>query len=303
MKYRVLVATPTLGFGEIIRQSLEEAGSYSVVITSGCETALQLATKERFALAILDSDLEDCSLMELAASLQSASEPQGGKLYLLVIPPDGGAEQDYDEIDIDGYLSKPFYLPDLLEQVSQILGVENNPEAGLEAVEQSAEKSESRLRRNGQQKNSTRSSLQNQVEPAPAWFQDADQVQRVLEDGFAESMACGAFVLRYDQVWASAGLIPAEISQELGITLAQQWSSDSSTDLARFVHLEACGGDCMLYTTNLGDEYLLAIVFEAERPFSLIRKQAGKLARHLRLAGGIDSVDGNQVQFSEETGG
>lgn len=298
--YRILVATPTLGFGEIIRQSLEEAGAFQVVITSGCETAVQLATKEPYALAILDSDLEDCFLPELAVELQAAAEQQGEKLHLLIIPPDEISKHDFEAIEIDGFLSKPFYLPDLQEQVSQILGIEEKLESELPGDEQGDEAQQSGGRRNGSGKNALRTGTRAQPEPAPGWFQDADQVQRVLEDGFAESMACGAFVLRYDQVWASAGQIPIETSQELGISLAQQWSKGSGTDLARFVHLEVCGGDCMLYTTNLGDEYLLAIIFEAERPFSLIRKQAGKLARRLRQTGEHNSNAETDIQLSEE---
>jgi DNA-binding response OmpR family regulator len=57
MKPRVLVATPTLGFGEMIRQTLEATGALSVVVASGPDSALQQATKEPYTLAILDSDL------------------------------------------------------------------------------------------------------------------------------------------------------------------------------------------------------------------------------------------------------
>lgn len=124
MLYRILVATPTLGFGELIRQSLEDAGTFSVVITSGCETAVQLAEKEAYALAILDSDLDECLLTELAEKLRAATERQGEALRLLIVPPGENETAEYEALQVDGYISKPFYLPDLLEKVSRILGVE-----------------------------------------------------------------------------------------------------------------------------------------------------------------------------------
>jgi hypothetical protein len=221
-------------------------------------------------------------LPELVDQLRRSIDQQGEKLRLLIVPPEADQVADFEQLEVDGFISKPFYLPDLLEKVGQILGVEQQPPIDPIETEQPTAREHTSSRKNGLGKNQVRTAPPPEQEPAPGWFQDADQVRRVLEEGFSASMACGAFVLRYDQVWASVGQIPAEISQELGISLAQQWSTGSGTDLARFVHLEVCGGDCMLYATNLGDEYLLAIVFEAERPFSLIRKQASKLARCLR---------------------
>lgn len=302
MLYRILVATPTLGFGELIRQSLEDAGTFSVVITSGCETAVQLAEKEAYALAILDSDLDECLLTELAEKLRAATERQGEALRLLIVPPGENETAEYEALQVDGYISKPFYLPDLLEKVSRILGVEQPVTADPLEAEAPAPREQATGRKNGLGKNQVRTNPRPQIEAAPGWFQDPDQVRRVLEEGFSASMACGAFVLRFDQVWASVGLIPAETSQELGISLAQQWSTGSGTDLARFVHLEVCGGDCMLYATNLGDEFLLAIVFEAERPFSLIRKQANRLARRLRQPNAQPPDEGAQLSVSEEAG-
>jgi len=50
------------------------------------------------------------------------------------------------------------------------------------------------------------------------------------------------------------------------------------------VRLEATGGEYMLYAIGLGGEFVLALAFDAETPFSKIRSQANDLARALASA-------------------
>ena len=59
----------------------------------------------------------------------------------------------------------------------------------------------------------------------------------------------------------------------------------------------------MLYATELGDEYVLAVIYDAEKPFSMIRKETGLLAQNLKkpidFSSEIDLAD----SISEETFG
>lgn len=276
VKYHILVATPTLGFGEMIRQSLEENANFSVAVASGAETALQLASKECLALAILDSDLEDCSLAEFISNLRQRNPG----LRFLVIPPDVQSNVLMPEnLPVDGYLSKPFYLPDLINSVDRLL---DSPSSGNFDSYTSESEPVKNGRTGGHTNNGVPSTMISNRESAPSWFQDAKQVQATLADIFLPTDACCAFVLRYDQIWAIVGNVPKEIIRDLSMSLANQWSQDSSTDLVRFIHIEACGGENMIYSTHLGDEYILSVIFDAEKPFSEIRKQAGHLAQYLR---------------------
>jgi REP element-mobilizing transposase RayT len=63
--------------------------------------------------------------------------------------------------------------------------------------------------------------------------------------------------------------------------LARNWSGQKGSDLLRFVRLESTKAEHMLYATELAEDMLLAMVFDAETPFSTIRSQASQLATSL----------------------
>jgi hypothetical protein len=177
----------------------------------------------------------------------------------------------------DGLLSKPFYLPDLLELVENLLPVstpsppsaESRPEASRYSTPPRGVERVSAGRK---------SSLPH----APRWFQDADQVQQALDSRLAETSAYAALVLRYDRLWAASGKLLEAQAKSLAVELAPLWSQGEGADLARFVSLQEIEGECMLYATHLGDEFVLAVVFEAETPFSTIRRHSAELARSFK---------------------
>ncbi len=294
--HQIFVATPSIGFGELICQSLEEAGSCKVGIASGEETALQMIAQQTPALVVLDSDLGMESLARLAKQLRELAPAA----RLLVIPPDDEtAGSILDDVGVDGFLSKPFYLPDLLETVHALLGIPPNqahtqPEADVK--NEHTPTRPQKLTESWPRLATTRAKNSHQRLAAPAWFQDLGTVRGVLNRQFSETAAYGAFILRYDQVWAATGQLTELTAGALAMAIIQQWSQDNGTDLARFVHLDELDGDCMLYATSLGSEYILTLIFDAETPFSMIRKQASTLARNVKqppdLAGELEMPAG-----------
>ena len=82
-------------------------------------------------------------------------------------------------------------------------------------------------------------------------------------------------------LWAYAGQLSQDAAQEIAKVLARNWDNARSGDLLRFVRLESTRAEHMLYATQLGEGMLLAMVFDAETPFSTIRSQAGQLATSL----------------------
>ena len=74
----------------------------------------------------------------------------------------------------------------------------------------------------------------------------------------------------------------AKRRHEIASTLARNWSGGKGSDLLRFIHLESTKAEHMLYATQLAEGVLLAMVFDAETPFSTIRSQAGQLVTSLR---------------------
>jgi REP element-mobilizing transposase RayT len=128
MAYSILVATAHTPFGELIRLSLEETRRYRVqVVDSGSDAAWQLESGQNYVVAIVDGELAD-----LPVNLLSEQARLGLKLFL-VPSSNGNGAGGVSELPLTGTVSRPFYLPELLDRVAQ--AVEDVPpaQAGLPA--------------------------------------------------------------------------------------------------------------------------------------------------------------------------
>jgi REP element-mobilizing transposase RayT len=113
------------------------------------------------------------------------------------------------------------------------------------------------------------------------WLKDVSRAAQHLTQLTLESSAQAALITREDELWAYAGQLSREAAQELGQSIQRYWNKESESDLLRFVRLEATEAQHMLYARKLSSSMILALVFDAETPFSTIRAQAGKLVRTL----------------------
>lgn len=129
----------------------------------------------------------------------------------------------------------------------------------------------------------------NDAGSAPAWLSDVDRAAQHLTRLSLESAAQAALIVHEGKLWAYAGELPQPAAEELARLVAHLWERDGGSDLARFVRLEANNGDYMLYATGLEWDSILALVFDAETPFSKIRSQAGRLARALSAPSGSEA--------------
>ncbi len=117
MPVKLLVITPQPAFGELIRQSLEQTGSYRVVVSQSANAALMLSQKASFELAILDSDMGTKPMVNIGRALRSL---QPG-IKILAIPPNhNGDHKLIDDLRPEGYINKPFYLPDLIDTLEKV---------------------------------------------------------------------------------------------------------------------------------------------------------------------------------------
>jgi REP element-mobilizing transposase RayT len=113
------------------------------------------------------------------------------------------------------------------------------------------------------------------------WLQDVTKAAQHLTRLTLESSAQAALITRKDALWAYAGQLSQNAAKELAVTVTRHWDGQKGSDLLRFVRLEATKAEHMLYATRLADEVVLALVFDAETPFSTIRMQAGQLVNML----------------------
>jgi len=270
MVFPVLVATPSSGFGALIQQVLEEDGHYQVVLVNKGADAIRQALATPFRLGILDSDLLDIPLAELVPALRKYSPD----IRLIIVPPDDiHTNRSVVEYTPDGYISKPFYPPDLINLLERIFPQElpeDHISSTVEKPDQPEYTSESVLK--------AHSYIPSQD---LVWLQDVNRVAQYLTRLTLESSAQAALILCGAKLWAYAGGLSQAGVEELTAKAADYWEDDGSSDLARFIRLEATHREYLLYATPLADGVILVLAYDTEIPFNKIRTQAGRLARAL----------------------
>jgi DNA-binding response OmpR family regulator/REP element-mobilizing transposase RayT len=267
MAVPILIATASPGFGELIRKTLEDAGSYQPFLAANRSEVMQQAQRPDLALAILDSNLDGFPLLELIKVLRGGHPG----IKLIAIPPrETSQDKAFNFPPVDGYLNKPFYLPDLLSIINNaIQGLSREPTGEV-------------------WKRRTEQSTQG-IKPAQTesgWQYDVRRAAQQLTRLSFEVSAQAALLIRDGQLWAYSGQLPQEAARELAQFVIQDRENNipfntSSGDLARFIKLETTGDETMLYAMQLEEVMILVLAFDAQTPFSRIRAQAARLARAL----------------------
>ena len=268
MAISVLVMIPVRSLGELIQQALQETGRYSVTLVNNDTQAMERVNAEKFSVAVLDCDVHPNPL-ELVTALRSVIP----KLRIVTLGFDADAAgPKADELSVDVCLGDPFYLPDLfdaLEDVTGTLKSSFSPTAGFEQTPFPSSVAHQKPAATSQE--------------APPWLQDVTRAAQHLTRLSLESTAQAALITRGEQLWAYAGQLPQPAAEELARSVGHNWGRDGGSDMARFVRLDATASEYMIYAIGLGGEFVLALAYETEIPFSEIRSRAGDLARRLAL--------------------
>jgi CheY-like chemotaxis protein len=255
MAKNILVASPQPAFGELLRLSLEESGRYRVRLVQSGREALSSAEHIIFTLAILDAGLTEPPIRYVAQGLRDRQ----ADIRLLVIPSvEGTATPEINAIRPDGVVSQPFYAPSLLETIDELAQRDCVSPLPIGKADGA---------------------------PVHASLQDASLAAHHLEKFLEDSTAPGVMVIHTSQPWVAAGQLNQEALTEVANLLSRYSETNEGVDLARYVHLHADGGEYLIYATPLIDTMVLALVYMVTTPLTVIRAQAGRLARELREAG------------------
>jgi REP element-mobilizing transposase RayT/DNA-binding response OmpR family regulator len=252
MAKNVLVATPQAAFGELIRMSLEESGNYEVRLVQTAAEARTNLPRKNYVLAILDSGLLDESIVNLSQALM-AQKPD---LCIILIPPDNNPDHPLIKgFTPHGFLSQPFYMPDLIQMADQILGhMHPEPdEAG----------------QNG-----------DGDEPAelPQWVQDTSQAGAYLAHLLKETTARAAMITRKGKVYSQAGDLDEKSTYELAAQLVRYWDGGDRSDMARYLKLQY-SGEHFIYARMINPELVLALVYAPNVPIQKSRIQTNLVRR------------------------
>lgn len=275
MAAKILVATPHVAFGELIRQSLVESAGYTVDVTNRGVGLVDRCRAGAYRLLIMDSDLPDVSIPDMGKALL-AHLPE---LRLALFPP---GNDPHSPLLLNfaphAFLRKPFYLPDLLETVERLV-----PAPGAQPVPKPP------------------------LHPDPPgssagldWLDDASRAAQHLTRLSLQSSAQAALITRSGKLWAYAGQLQQDAAQELASVVTRYWDMNGGTDLARFARLTSTGVQYMLYATPVTGDLVLALAFDASTPFSRIRLQASDLARALTVPPPEPAPESPRLRPAEE---
>jgi REP element-mobilizing transposase RayT/DNA-binding response OmpR family regulator len=251
MSTPLLVLTSDIPFGDLIRQNLEETGRYIVRVSMEQEAAVAFARELKPPLAFLDTSLTDKELLKIGKLLKKAN-PE----IFFVLVSEKGWPAPLEELSPRDYLSKPFYLPDLLSMMDGFFRPAKPAETDSQITPDNPE---------------------NDL----PWLTDVNRAAQHLTRLTLESSAQAALITLNDQLWAYAGQLPQTAAHELANSVARYWDRQEENDLVRFIRLESTDAEHMLYATHLAEGMVLALVFDAETPFSTIHTQASQLVHSL----------------------
>ncbi|HEX6270843.1 MAG TPA: IS200/IS605 family transposase [Anaerolineales bacterium] len=265
----LLVTTDTY-FAKVLLQALGQEG-YRVHTARGKGEAVVRADEGNCSLAFLDMDLGYKAVAEIGSSLRMLNPHIDLALFS-----DEDSIPAMDEIRPWALLRKPYHLPDVLTMLN------NNPTPLSKPSKTTADP---RAVQTGHQ--------------GLPWLQDATKAAQHLTRLTLESSAQAALITRGAHLWAYAGQLSQGAAKELAMTITRHWDGQKGSDLLRFVRLEATKAEHMLYATRLAEDVVLALVFDAETPFSTIRTQAGQLVNSLSapVSEGMEPPSAQQKQL------
>jgi REP element-mobilizing transposase RayT len=251
----------------MIRSSLEETGNYRVLLSADEPSALVQLKGENCTLAMLDMDLGAEAAVEIGRGLRSIKPD-----LKLIILSDEDIPVELDALRPWVLLRKPFYLPELFKTIASL---NLAPVPALAPPPAPMKKSITRPL-------STEHPVVSEFIDLP-WLKDVNKAAQRLTRLTLESSAQAALITRGKTLWAYAGQFSQDTANELVLLVTRNWDEQKGGDLLRFARLETTRAEHMLYATTLAEGTILAMVFDAETPFSTIRSQANSLARSLSV--------------------
>ena len=240
----ILVITPSPGFGDSVRRELEDTDVFRVHVVNNKASAVVRADEKATPLALLDIALGEDWIIDIGQALRTIHPP----IKLVVLCDENVTPPTFDIIRPWTLVRKPFRLDDFMKSLSQ-----PSPH-----------------------------SVAAPTQPTDLpWLKDVSKAAQHLTRLTLESSAQAALITLRNDLWAYAGGLSQSAAKEVAQTVTRNWDGQKGSDLLRFIRLESTKAEHMLYATRLASDIVLALVFDAETPFSTIRSQANQLVTNL----------------------
>jgi REP element-mobilizing transposase RayT/CheY-like chemotaxis protein len=274
-KSSILVVTPLIEMGELICESLKEVSNCEH-FSNASKTISFFRTHEDCKQAILDMEMGEMRVLDLGRALRRINPTIEIVIISKEEPP-----TDLEAIQPWKFLRKPLLLNDLLVALGFNTGKED---ISPNIIDLDGEKDGNR---------------------APLhWLNDAALATRQLARMIEKSSAQEALLIQNHALWSYTGQLSEDSVQEVDHLITKSWDGKNKTDLMRFIKLETTQTEHALYATLVAMGVILALVFDSEIPFSIVRTQTNELASTLLLPDGangkIKALSSGDVENKEK---
>jgi len=267
----ILIITTSSELGDNIRQTMEETGLYRIHIVTNKSSAIVRADEIGAPLAMIDYALNEEWAREIGAALRTIRPG----INLIILCDDGAPPPTFEKLRPWILVRKPFKMSNFMSAISQPR--QNIPPS------------------------------QNTENLPLSWLSDQNKAAQHLTRITLESSAQAALITSKNNLWAYAGSLSQNAAKEVAQTVTRNWDGQKGSDLLRFIRLESTKAEHMLYATRLTTDTTLALVFDAETPFSTIRSQASQLITDLddepeptnqaRMAAPLEAVEDDPIDI------
>jgi REP element-mobilizing transposase RayT/DNA-binding response OmpR family regulator len=242
----ILVITTSPELEDSIRQTMEKTGLYRIHAVTNKSSAVVRADEIGAPLAMLDYALNEDLVLDIGSALRTIRP----SINLIILCDDDTTPHSFDKLRPWILVRKPFRMSNFMSAISQPQSSPAKPTASQESNPLS-------------------------------WLSDQNKAAQHLTRITLESSSQAALITQKNNLWAYAGSLSQNAAKEVAQTVTRNWDGQKGSDLLRFIRLESTKAEHMLYATRLTTDTVLALVFDAETPFSTIRNQASQLISDL----------------------
>lgn len=286
----ILVVDSNEGFATLLKESLEQDGGYRVALTTNGNDALRTLSSFPFDLAIVDLGLENPDGVALAQEMRQ----QQADLRLMLIPIQGEElPAEAANLDIQGILPKPFFLPELPGRIADALAksvkVPVAKAAETEAVP--VEVASSQEPERAKPEEPPPPPLPSRpAASSPALSSAREHTPEMVNkmNALAQEINADAVLLTSKgRVISHTGRISAEGAVGLAQAVAESWRTSARVAQIlgqELTHFEQSteGGEHMFYSLAVAEDIVLSVALRANVPLGMIRHRTKEAADALR---------------------
>jgi REP element-mobilizing transposase RayT/CheY-like chemotaxis protein len=252
---QILIVTPHSDFGDIVSQSLGKEASCDVkVATSISEAFTHIKKSNNLNYAMLDMEMGVEKILEQGFTLRNTFPPISLILISKKYPP-----PEMEDLRPWKFLRKPFIQRELIDLIHD----------GNENIDQSSEFIDLNFRGGAE-------------DTIPAWYMDEVRATKNLVAAISNLVVQEAILVSNTGILAHSGELPADAVEECSRLVRTCWGENSTVELIKPVRLKTTRKDHLLSATMVAVGIILALTFDAETPFDIMRSQTRYLTNVLK---------------------